>query len=120
MLLWLKMSYSSDLREKAIAYVENGGSIKDVCDIFGISRSSFQRWREIKEEKGSVDRKARIKAPYKLNNDELKAYIKKHSDAYLSEIAEYFNVTPSCIWVALKRLRITRKKSPRFIKKEMS
>jgi transposase len=114
------MSHSSDLRKKAIAYFENGGSIKDVCIVFGISRSSFLRWRGIKEEKGNVERKARIKAPYKLNNEKLKAYIKKHPDAYLSEMAENFKVTPSCIWVALKRLKITRKKSPRSTKKEMS
>lgn len=116
----VKMGHSTDLREKAIEYVEKGGSIKNACIIFGISRSSFQRWRERKEEKGNLERQARIKAPYKFNNEDLKAYIKAHPDAYQSEIAEHFQVTAPCISIALKRLKITRKKSLRSIKKEMS
>lgn len=114
------MSHSKDLREKAIKYVEQGGSIKDVCLIFEISRSSFQRWRNKKQDTGSLSPKSRIKSPYKIDNEELKAYIARHPDAYLNEIAAHFQVTIPCISIGLKRLKITRKKSPRFIKKETS
>ncbi|PJD95726.1 MAG: hypothetical protein CK426_04140 [Legionella sp.] len=116
----IEMSHSKDLREKAIKYVEQGGLIKDACKLFEVSRSSFQRWRLKQKQTGSVIPKSRTKSPYKINNDELKDYINKHPDAYLNEIAEYFEVTAPCIFAALKRLKITRKKSPRFIKKGMS
>ncbi|MCH9755911.1 MAG: transposase [Gammaproteobacteria bacterium] len=45
----------------------------------------------------------------------LREFIAAHPDAYLHEIAEAFGVTPPGIWSALKRLKITRKKSRRFI-----
>ena len=104
------MSHSRDLREKAIKYVEQGGLIKDVCKLFEISRSSFQRWRVKQEQTGSVARKSRKKSPYKIDNDELKSYINKNPDAYLNEIASHFAVTAPCILFALRRLKITRKK----------
>lgn len=112
------MSHSKDLREKAVKYVENGGSIKDACHLFEVSRSSFQRWRNLKNQTGFLHPKSRIKSPYKIDNEELIAYINRHPDAYLSEIASYFNVTSGCISIALKRLKITRKKSLRSTKKE--
>ncbi|HBP6899317.1 TPA: IS630 transposase-related protein [Legionella pneumophila] len=114
------MSHSKDIREKAIKYVDQGGSIKEVCKLFEVSRSSFQRWREKKNSTGSVAPKSRIKSPYKVDNEALKAYIKAHPDAYLNEIAAHFKLTTPCISIALKRLKITRKKRLPFIKKEMS
>ena len=82
-------------------------------------RSSFHRWRNLRNTTGSLAPKARIKSPYKIDNEQLKAYINEHPDAYLNEIAAHFDVTSPCISIALKRLKITRKKSPYFIKKEM-
>ena len=114
------MSHSKDLRERAVKYVEQGGAIKEACQLFEISRSSFQRWRMIKNKTGTLAPKSRIKSPYKINNEELKAYINNNPDAYLNEIASHFNVTGPCISIALKRLKITRKKSRFCIEKEMS
>ena len=44
-----KMSHSKDLRERAVKYVDQGGSIKEACVLFEVSRSSFQRWRGLKK-----------------------------------------------------------------------
>jgi hypothetical protein len=52
-----------------------------------------------------------MKSPCKIDNEELIAYIDSHPDAYLNEIASYFNVPSGCISIALKRLKIIRKKS---------
>ncbi|MDB6096516.1 MAG: hypothetical protein JWM09_794 [Francisellaceae bacterium] len=112
------MTYSTDLREKTIKYVEQGGSVKDACRIFDVSRSSFQRWQKRKKTLGSLKSKPRERTPYKVDNEQLKNYIAKHPDAYLNEIASHFKVTSPGILIALRRLKITRKKSPRFIKKE--
>lgn len=116
-MILIKMSHSKDLRERAIKYVEQGGAIKDACMLFEVSRSSFQRWRCLKDKTGSLARKPREKLPYKINNEELKTYVNEHPDAYLNEIATHFKVTGPCILIALKRLKITRKKSPRYTKK---
>lgn len=114
------MSHPNDLRKKAIKYVEQGGTIKAACLIFEISRSSFQRWRRKKNTIGTLSPKSREKSPYKVDNDALKAYIAEHPDAYLNEIAFHFKVTSPCISIALKRLKITRKKSLHPIKKGTS
>jgi transposase len=113
------MSHSKDLRQRALKYVEEGGSVKEACILFDVSRSSFQRWRNLKNTTGSLNPKSRTKTPYKIDNEQLKAYINKHPDAYLNEIAVHFGVTAPCISIGLKRLKITRKKSLFSIKKEM-
>ena len=112
------MSYSVDLRLKALKYLKQGGTVKEACVIFEISRSTLQRWQRMMNKTGTVNVKPRDRTPYKINNEELKAYISKHPDAYLSEIATYFQVTSQCIFIALKRLKITRKKRPFFTKNE--
>jgi transposase len=112
------MSHSKDVRSRAIKYVSQGGTIKEACS-FEVSRSSFQRWRSIKDKTGKLESKPRTKSPYKIDNEQLTAYINDHPDAYLNEIASHFNVTSPGISIALKRIKITRKKSRPFTKKEM-
>lgn len=107
------MSHSTDLRERVLGFIAEGGLIKDVCKIFVVSRSSVQRWRKKQKETGDLNSKVRDCAPYKFTNEDLRSYVATHPDAYLSEIATHFNVTISCISIALKRLKITRKKRPR-------
>lgn len=112
------MSYSEDLRKKALKFVDKGGTVKEACQLFEVSRSSFQRWRLKQKNTGNLGRKSRMRKPYKINNDELTAFIDKNPDAYLTEIAAHFLVTIPCVSIALKRLKITRKKRAHFIKKE--
>ncbi|WP_320412793.1 IS630 transposase-related protein [Candidatus Rhabdochlamydia oedothoracis] len=45
--------------------------------------------------------------------------IEKNPDHFLSEIAKHFGLTLQAIFYALKRLKITRKKRLRFIRKGM-
>ena len=113
------MSHSSDLRVRVLGYIEAGGLIKTACDTFQVSRSSIQRWRSLKEKTGDLQPAQRERTAYKVDDIKLRAFIADHPDAYLHEIAEKFGVTAPGIWSALKRLKITRKKSPRFIKNEM-
>lgn len=113
------MSYSKDLRKRTLKFVDEGGSIKEACLLFEVSRSSFQRWRLKQKNTGSVVSKSRQRTPYKIDNAKLTAFIVKHPDAYLNEIAAHFQVTIPCVSIALKRLKITRKKRVHFTKKEM-
>jgi transposase len=112
------MSHSSDLRVRVLEYIEAGGLIKTACDTFQVSRSSIQRWRSRKEETGALSPTPRKNLPYKVDDMKLRAFISSNPDAYLNEIAAHFGITDSGVWRALKRLRITRKKSRRFIKSE--
>ncbi|HHX8422349.1 TPA: IS630 transposase-related protein [Legionella pneumophila] len=59
-------------------------------------------------------------APYKIDDEALKRYIETHPDAHLNELTSHFGLTPSGIWRALKRLKITRKKRARSMQSVMS
>lgn len=114
------MSYSTDLREKVLNFIEQGGLVTEACEIFEVSRSSIQRWRLKKRLLGRPITKPRKVGSYKINDSALRVYIKANPEAYLSEIATHFDVTVSGIFRALNRLKITRKKSRPFTRKEMN
>mgnify|MGYP001065753582 CR=1 FL=1 len=113
------MSHSTDIRQKMLDFVNKGGEIKEACNIFNVSRSSFQRWVIRLKKTGSLEEYIRKDKPYKIDNTELKKFIKNKPDAYLNEISSHFKVTLACISIALKRLKISRKKKVIFTLKEM-
>lgn len=111
------MTYSLDLRKKALEYLENGGSQKSACSIFGVSLRTLGIWIS-RQKKNKLAASIRPKGSYKINEQELKEYIRKYPDAYLREIAEHFSTTLQAIFYACKRLKITLKKRSPSTKKE--
>ena len=112
------MTYSLDLRKKALDYVESGGSQTQAASIFGVSARTIWNWIQRKK-RGKLEAKT-YKVPYrKIDNDLLIQYIQECPDAYLWELAEKFDVVPSAIFYACKRLKISLKKRPHIIKKGM-
>jgi len=104
------MSHSEIIRIQALKYVDNGGLIVDALEIYDISRSSFQRWRAMNSETGSV--------AIPPNNEKLKSYIHDNPSAYIAEISNHFKLSTGCICEALKRLKISRKKKACYTLKE--
>ncbi|MBT6207490.1 MAG: hypothetical protein HOI53_05640 [Francisellaceae bacterium] len=114
------MSHPEKIRIQALKYVDNGGAISDALEIYGVSRSSFQRWRIMSNETGSVAIPPRNTQPYKIDNEKLKSYINDNPSAYIEEIAEHFKLSTGGICEALKRLKISRKKKACYMLKEMT
>ena len=112
------MTYSLDLRKKAIEYVESGGSQRSAANIFGVSSRTIWNWIQRKK-RGELEAKKYETSPRKIDDEQLKQFIKKYPDAYLREIAEQFDVDPSAIFYAFKRLNITLKKRQATTKKGM-
>ncbi len=111
--------YSLDLRERVLKYLEKNDDKKIACDLFEVSLSTVFRWVRRKKEKGSVAAFKR-KHPYKkIDEQALLDYVKNHEDYFLSEIGEHFSMTAPGIFYALKRLKVTRKKKPLSIRREM-
>ncbi len=100
------MSYSLDLRQKVIDYVESGGKITKAAKLFGIGRASIYRWLD-REGLEATKVKNRQR---KLDRKELEKDIKENPEAKLKLIAEKFGVSTTAIWGALKKIKITRKK----------
>ena len=108
----MKPGYSIDLRERVVAYVEQGGSKAAAVALFQVSRRSIYYGLQRKRETGKLLPKA-LK-PYKvrkLDKTQLAKFVEICPDATLQETADHFGVWPSTVWYALKRLKITRKKN---------
>ena len=112
------MTYSQDLRIKALDYAEKCGSNVEASKVFGITPRTLLNWIKLKKQ-DNLAPKQRKRRPSKIDSEKLKSYIKEHPDAYLKEMAEIFGATASAVFYACKRLKITLKKRPPFIKRGM-
>src|SRR3989338_2989985 len=111
-------SYSIDLRERVLQYLEKNKNRKDASLLFQVGIATIYRWLARKKEKGNVEPLRRPYVYKKIDDQKLIDYIEKNPDHFLSEISKHFNLTPQAIFYALKRLKITRKKSSHSIRKE--
>lgn len=111
-------SYSIDLRERVLQYLEKNKNRKAASLLFQVGIATIYRWISRKKEKGNVEPLRRLWVYKKIDDQKLIDYIEKNPDHFLSEISNHFNLTPQAIFYALKRLKITRKKSSRCIKNE--
>lgn len=113
------MIYSVDLRERVIAFIESGGKKLEASRRFNVCRPTIDKWLLLKKEKGSLESPPLPpRAWRKLNAETLVAYVEAHPDKKLDDYAKHFQISPSGIWRALKRLKITRKKRQPSTKKE--
>jgi len=103
--------YEKQYRERVISYIEAGHTQKEAAKHFGVGTTTISRWLILKKKTGSLKDLPPSRPTRKLHNEELMAYVKEHPDAYLSEIAEHFKCATSSVYYALKRLKITYKKS---------
>lgn len=113
------MAYSYDLRKKALDYIDKGGSKVQAGQIFGVTVQTLINWVKRKNQGKLAPNTTRNRNPQKLETEKLKAYIEKHPDKYLREIAEEFGVTITAVFYACKRLKITLKKRNPSIRKGM-
>lgn len=112
-------SYSIDLRQRVLQHLEKNNNRKAASLLFQIGIATIYRWLSLKKEKGHVEPLHRPYVYKKIDDAKLIEYIEAHPDHFLSEIGKHFNLTPQAIFYALKRLKITRKKSSRSTGKEM-
>ncbi len=113
------MTYSNDLRKKALDYVEETGSKIEASHIFGITVRTLFNWIKRKKQGCLAPNRSRNKRPHKIKEEQLKAYIQQYPDAYLRGIAELFKTSITAVFYACKRYRIILKKRHPSIRKEM-
>lgn len=102
------MTYSVDLRERVVEFVNNGGSKTAAARQFRVSRWCVYEWigRETLEPK-----KQGCPGPWKLPPEMLKAHVEAHPDAYQHERGTDLGVSRHVVQYGLKRLGIARKKN---------
>ena len=110
------MAYSVDLRNKALTYYEQCKNISQVAATYNLSRNTLYLWIRLKEQTGSLNHQVKGQNAAKLDRQKLAQYAEQHPDAYLHEIAQYFECTAAAICYAFKQMGITRKKRPPLTK----
>ena len=101
------MPYSLDLRERVVNYVRSGESIDEAVKLFKVSRATIYRWLNRPDLRATVVKRRRRK----LDDKALIQHVREYPDAQLKDRAAHFNVHPTAIFYAFKRLKITRKKN---------
>jgi transposase len=86
------MTYSLNLRKKALEYLDIVGNRQKVVEAFNISLRTLERRIRIRRE-NSLPAKQRKSSPSKIDEQQLLLFVREHPDAYLREIAEKFGTT---------------------------
>ena len=101
------MVYSLDLRERVMDRLRQGHSVEATAELFQVSPATIYRWRHrLSLERTIVSHRRR-----KLDPQALRQHVRDSPEARLIDRAKVFNVHPSAIGHALKRHRITVKKT---------
>ena len=101
------MTYSVDLRERVVAFVEGGGSKAQAARRFEVCRSCVYDWLK----RASLEPKPHGPRRRKLDRQALARHIEEHPDLLLRERAAHFGVRMYSIQYALRQLRISHKKN---------
>jgi transposase len=103
-------TYSNDLRERVIEYLNEGNGYNSASKLFKVSISAIGRWyRKYKGEGNSLPKK-RGGSKRKINLEMLEDYVKRNKDMRLKEAAEEFGVSIFTISYWLKSLGYSYKK----------
>jgi len=102
------MTYSVDLRERVVAFVEGGGSKSEAARRFKVSRWCVYEWLSRESLEPS---KQGCPGPWKLPPEVLEAHVTQYPDAYQHERSVALGVSEYAVWYGLRRLNLTRKKN---------
>jgi len=105
------MAYDIKFREKVMRYIDNGHTIQEAHEVFGVGTTTIKEWKKLKKETGKLDKRPAANNALKICPDQLKAYVEANPDSYQSEIADVFKCTQPAIFYALQRLQMKRKKN---------
>ena len=113
--------YSKDLRERAVAMVEDGDSRREAARLLNVAASTAVRWLDRWTTTGSVTAKpgtGHSRSPLKAHEQWLLDLVAREPDLTLEEIrdrlkrAKRLEVAVSSVWRFYERNDITFKKSP--------
>lgn len=99
------MTYSLDLRSRAVDFVRTGGSQAEASRIFGVTTRTLRYWLG----RNDLAPKRCGTRHRKLDRTALAAHVRAQPDALLRERAAEFGVSSVAIFKALRQLDIRKK-----------
>jgi transposase len=106
------MRCSGDLRKRVIDFVRGGGSKTEAARRFQVGRASVYRWVNAVE--GLRYSRPGPHGPRRLEWEALRRQVQEQSDMTPKERAYHFGVSRHCIWYALQKMGLSRKKNDRL------
>jgi transposase len=91
--------------------MDNGHTVAELKEAFGIFASTLDAWRKLMKETGSLETRAIPGRPPTIDLEKLKQAIEEKPDAYLRELAEPYNCSTTAVFNALKKIKFTYKKT---------
>ena len=102
-------TYSLDLREKALEYLDTVRNRQKIVKSFNISLRTLDRWIHRRSE-NCLPAKQRKSSPSKIDDQELRLFVREHPDAYLRETGGKFVTILQSGFYTGKRLNTSLKK----------
>lgn len=105
------MAYSEDLRERVIAYLNEGHTQEETSIIFKVGTTTIKNWVALLSERGSLEKRPLDRCPRIFESEKLNTYIEENPDVLLKDIAAKFNGSVTGAFHALNREKLTLKKN---------
>jgi transposase len=102
------MRCSGDLRKRVIDFARGGGSKAEAARRFQVGRASVYRWVNAPE--GLRYSRPGPRGPRRLDWEALRRQVQEQSDMTQKQRARHFDVSRHCIWYALQKMGLSRKK----------
>jgi putative transposase len=104
------MAYSIDLRERVMAYLQEGHTQEETSIIFKVGTTTIKGWLKLVWETGSLEKRDLERSPRKFETEKLNTYIEENPNALLKDVAREFKGSITGAFYALEREKITLKK----------
>ena len=104
------MSYDEKFRKRTLEYRREGHTLAQTSKVFNVAVNTIRNWEKQLKTEGHLRKHTFVRSFKKIDPEKLRTYVKANPDAYLREIAEFFQCCQAAVRKALKRLKITRKK----------
>jgi len=110
-------AYALDLRKRVVKFVSNGGTKAEAARRFALGRRTVYRYLAAAQT-GTLSPKTSWGHWRKLDPQKLRAHVRKHPDATLRELQTVFGVSCQAIWVRLRQLGFTLKKTRKLSRRQ--
>lgn len=113
------MTYSMDLRERVVSYINSGGQQTVAAKIFSVSLRTIHKWMHSYRATGEIKLLPRGGGPRsKVDEEKFKEYVKTNPDKTLEEIGAQFGISyEGARYNLIKHNFVYKKKSSLYRKK---
>ena len=103
--------YSTDMRERIVRFVTDGGTKAEASRKFNVCYKTVQRYVSKTEHGESLTPRPQGGSKKRFSDDRLQQEVKETPSATLKKHAQTLGVSPVAVWKRLRQLKITLKKN---------